>query len=68
MHVLYLSCTTHLHHAHHAHHHHQRQRPHTQASAEFAAVLQDLGFTVTSMGGETRLDLAAYNFTGVLVA
>jgi len=38
--------------------------PCMQVSAEFAAVLQSFGFTVNSMGGETRLDLATYNFTG----
>lgn len=37
---------------------------HMQASAGFASVLQDLGFTVNSMGRETRLDLATYGFTG----
>lgn len=35
-----------------------------QVSAEFARVLEGFGFTVNSMGGETRLDLATYNFTG----
>ena len=35
-----------------------------QVSSEFAAVLEGFGFTVNSMGGETRLDLATYNFTG----
>lgn len=39
-------------------------RVHLQVSASFASVLQDMGFSVNSMGGETRLDLATYNFTG----
>jgi lysylphosphatidylglycerol synthetase-like protein (DUF2156 family) len=35
-----------------------------QVSFEFASILQTLGFTCNSMGGETRLDIATYNFTG----
>jgi lysylphosphatidylglycerol synthetase-like protein (DUF2156 family) len=35
-----------------------------QASFEFAAILQQMGFTCNSMGGETRLDIATYNFAG----
>jgi len=35
-----------------------------QVSYEFASILQDYNFTCNSMGGETRLDLATYNFTG----
>jgi hypothetical protein len=35
-----------------------------QVSFEFASVLQELGFKCNSMGGETRLDIATYNFAG----
>lgn len=35
-----------------------------QVSYDFAAILQEFDFTCNSMGGETRLDIATYNFTG----
>jgi hypothetical protein len=35
-----------------------------QTSHEFARVLSALGFSCTSMGGETRMDVATYEPTG----